>query len=81
MLSNAIRGKTFKHLLDPQEPIFDKPLHRKLSPQAYKEIYAALEHNYHGLGIKLAETYNVDPSMITLIKQDRLKTIHRVSSE
>lgn len=79
ILASAIRGKTFSHLDGTCEPNFFKPLYKKLTEDQYVEIMAALEKPYHGQGRELAAKYGVDPSMITLIKKDKLKTIRRTS--
>jgi hypothetical protein len=79
-LAGAIRGQTFSHVQTaPAEPNFFRPIYRKLTKEQYDEIYAALEKPYRGQGKKLAEKYGVHPSLITLIKKGRLKTIQRDS--
>lgn len=78
-LAKAIRGISFTHLPGECEPSFFKPLYRKLTEQEYTEIRRALERPYRGLGKKLAEKYGVHPSMITLIKQGKVKTAPRDS--
>jgi hypothetical protein len=82
-LSNAIRGKTFKHLAGEVDSLsFEHRIYNKLSDKEYKEIIDDLNNrNYRGQGKDLAVKYGVHPSLITLIKKDKLKTIRRVSFE
>lgn len=78
---NAIQGKTFPFIEEPTVDIKDvyRPIFNKLTEEQYAEILVALSRPYHGQGKALAAKYGVHPSMITLIKKKKLKTIRGAS--
>lgn len=81
-LIDAIQGKRYSHVQEPPVALGDiyRPIYVKLTDKEYSEILEALKKPYHGQGRDLAAKYNVHPSMITLIKKGRVKTI-RVASD
>lgn len=81
-LIDAIQGKRYSHVPEPPVALdgIYRPIYVKLTDKEYSEILEALKKPYHGQGRDLAAKYSVDPSMITLIKKGRVKTI-RVTSD
>jgi hypothetical protein len=76
-LMKAIQGKTFPHVQEPPvqlENIY-RPIYNILTEEQYEEIVESLKHSYRGQGRSLAVKYGVDPSMITLIKHGKVKTV------
>lgn len=79
-LMSAIQGKTFSYLagaLDLND--IYRPIFGKLTEEQYAEIFEELKSPYRGQGRHLAVKYGVHPSLITHIKNGKIKSIKNVS--
>lgn len=74
-LTLAVRGETFPYAnAEPvPEPNFDKHITQKLTEDDYRTILAELSKPVPPLGKDLAKRFGVHPSMITYIKQGRVR--------
>lgn len=73
-LLNAIRGVTFRHVVEPPVPQVDITRARKvrkLSSADILEIQESLKSSYWGIVKKLAKQYNVSHTTISQIRSNR----------